>query len=1284
MNDCDSRVEALITEVSKVQVDCCKTAEVKDRVVYSQGPWTTVFRSFFPKKNQDHKHDDIPNDGKVYEHSHECLKCRKTFSHAHKKHRVWVSERFPHHCKECKDSFNKEKPGTGNHADEGDVIVECSAKFQYEDPETRNIIHIRRKTKDHRPIRVEVADNASEETRKIAFRNVVVVYREKYSNKKELILTENGSTVSMTFGEFKTLVNGIDDSRFNRRELADYVLERAQHSKICEGRTKCKTCVFANTRYRDKRPRVIKEIPLTPASKRFVKAQKVAKNQAPEDSKKVGLSIDEEHEQMYGIGAIIRRSLEESNRDVTGKFSRALGLPSENGYREEVVAQGPDPWAFLNREEVAAQGPDPWAFLKEPVGKPGVATWDPHNAGRDHMMYRPNSIQAAALAKEHEDFARTFDHMRSTEAFSYTPQRFEARPAVQSCVPVCSEADLKTESIQKWGGYYHPVTLQWIDAVVEYVDESGKELPTEEEWYKAEQEAVTIRFKKVGKEMHVTGSSECEAAEKAVEDSENQLREAIVLAMDQVDGTDSMGYQFDEVAPPEWRSPPNAGFTLGNVPVAEAQGPKIVPASCNTVDKIAGLLNARDISDPNVSSLGSAEDWDYIENGGVLLNDQLPESSLKPGNTMKQQTSDCEAHAGETRHVGDVIDDCGMVHLLLDDNTLMGFAENAYCVITPRHNSNLIVGKLVGVSQADRSFLAYVERVDLLAGDLQRVILANHKLRFVSELPVPLGEGMVHFHKGTTRFRPLAIVDYNSNQHYTHGNNYWYLANGLRYMCDVGPGDSGAVVVKDRTIIGMHVCGDVSGTFGVASEYPPKLFSSEMFVAHGREGETIAIQDHHHKDIPDDGEKHSHVHQCLSCNELFAHTHKKHPFEVSKRYLHACRRCKIRADKPTVSEEPYLDEDESGIGVITTNVESIASNSNPKVTWYGGKRILIEISDKWEDEIAITPIRTAGARVVVNPFDEEELSSRLPQRFLEAQEIARPQGSQLMQVRQFEAPICEPFEKIQTSLSGAENSSIPFCYFVGLALNVCPAFVDKIGKVDGLSERDCKFECPLGVLSRICHHRLSQQVYHEYVRDVTGFYCGEILLEEFIAAFNNAKKSGATPLNILNDLTEDHLIVCCIIDRDIKKFREEFPFHMKLTPYKYVKPVSVRIPKYGSHATRGLMYGHDGFNMTTTCECDQNVLDDYKYVLMRPDCPGGFNRGHFAGYSVQYRMGQYPMMCRETRLQIGSVKSGVDLDGFVENLRGYPGMTQVPREALKGYYFQNIPWDDSNLRCAAF
>jgi len=943
MNDCKSRVEALAAEVSKVQVDCHIFTEEEEKIAYPQGSWVEVMRGFL-RRTQDHNHYDVPDDGKVHKHSHECLKCKKIFSHSHKKHQLWVSMRFPHHCGDCKDGFNREKSGTGNYADEGDVVVQSSKEFQYKDPETRNVISIRRRPKNTRPIRVEVADDATEETRKIAFRNVVVVYRQKYSNKKELILTEKGTTVNMTFGEFKALVNGIEDSRFNRKELADYVLKRAQHSKICEGRTKCKTCVFANTRYRDKKPRVIKEVPLDPAPKRYRDAQKASKKQAPEDLKNAGLSISEEYEQLYGIGAIMRGSLGDRNHDITEKFSRALGFPSENGYREEVVAQGPDPWAFL--KEPVAQGPDPWAFLKEPVEKPNVVTWDPHNAGRDHMMYRPDSIQAATLAKEHEDFARTFDHMRSTVAPSYTPQRFEARSVAQSCVPVCSEADLKAESIQKWGGYYHPVTLQWIDAVVEYVDESGKG--------------------------------------KIEEDSEEQLCEATVPTIGTENETDSMGYQFDEVTPPEWRVPSDAGFTLGKN-VIKAHGPISVGKEDDTMEAHAGPARYIGVAtfeecglvtlyNDKFTTMGFAEtesqivtplhgvkfqEGDFVEafqssnfflstvkkltllSGDlqrITLGDHklkvVPQLPLPPGEWMAHlhcgttryrplqvvqinssqhykfndehwflangiryvcdvalgdsgatvivdrkvvgvhvcgdsngvagvaaeypvqsifnvksiNRSEFVAHGfdaytGETRHVGDVVDDCGMVHLLRDGNALMGFAENAYCVITPRHNSDIVVGILIVVSQADRTFVSHVDRIDLLSGDLQRIVLANHKLRFIDELPVPLGEGMVHFHQGTTRFRPLSIIDYNSSQHYTHGNNFWHVANGLRYMCDVEPGDSGAIVVKDRVVIGVHVCGDVSGILGVASEYPAKLYCGETFVAHSCEGEFTATQE---------------------------------------------------------------------------------------------------------------------------------------------------------------------------------------------------------------------------------------------------------------------------------------------------------------------------------------------------------------------------------------------------------------------------------------------------------
>jgi len=237
------------------------------------------------------------------------------------------------------------------------------------------------------------------------------------------------------------------------------------------------------------------------------------------------------------------------------------------------------------------------------------------------------------------------------------------------------------------------------------------------------------------------------------------------------------------------------------------------------------------------------------ESGNAFAYKEIGNNVAQAGVLVQQFGGECEARTEEMKHVGDVVDDCGMVHLLCDGNALMGFAENAYCVITPRHDSDIFVGILVVVSQANRTFTSHVDRIDLLSGDLQRVVLAKHELYFVDELPVSLGEGMVHFHQGTTRFRPLSIIDYNSSQHYTHGSNFWHVANGLRYLCDVGPGDSGAIVVKDRVVVGVHVCGDILGKLGVASEYPAKLYCGDVFIAHSRKSEVIAMQDLRRKDF---------------------------------------------------------------------------------------------------------------------------------------------------------------------------------------------------------------------------------------------------------------------------------------------------------------------------------------------------------------------------------------------------------------------------------------------------
>jgi hypothetical protein len=52
---------------------------------------------------QDHHHSDLPEDGKAYEHVHECEFCTNEFKHTHKRRPYEESVKYPHLCRECRD-----------------------------------------------------------------------------------------------------------------------------------------------------------------------------------------------------------------------------------------------------------------------------------------------------------------------------------------------------------------------------------------------------------------------------------------------------------------------------------------------------------------------------------------------------------------------------------------------------------------------------------------------------------------------------------------------------------------------------------------------------------------------------------------------------------------------------------------------------------------------------------------------------------------------------------------------------------------------------------------------------------------------------------------------------------------------------------------------------------------------------------------------------------------------------------------------------------------------------
>jgi len=94
-------------------------------------------------------------------------------------------------------------------------------------------------------------------------------------------------------------------------------------------------------------------------------------------------------------------------------------------------------------------------------------------------------------------------------------------------------------------------------------------------------------------------------------------------------------------------------------------------------------------------------------------------------------------------------------------------------------------------------------------------------------------------------------------------------------------------------------------------------------------GEMI-IQDHHHKDVPDDGEKYAHVHLCEKCNMAYTHVHKKNSYEHSLQYDHLCYGCMKRKERKAVHD---LQNGVKQLEIPTTeglDYESIGTNSSPK------------------------------------------------------------------------------------------------------------------------------------------------------------------------------------------------------------------------------------------------------------------------------------------------------------------------------------------------------------------
>lgn len=70
------------------------------------------------------------------------------------------------------------------------------------------------------------------------------------------------------------------------------------------------------------------------------------------------------------------------------------------------------------------------------------------------------------------------------------------------------------------------------------------------------------------------------------------------------------------------------------------------------------------------------------------------------------------------------------------------------------------------------------------------------------------------------------------------------------------------------------------------------------------------IQDHHHKEMPDDGIRYKHFHICEACLQTFAHSHAKHSYEVSTRYPHICKTCRSKDLHEVRTERAMLRHDD--------------------------------------------------------------------------------------------------------------------------------------------------------------------------------------------------------------------------------------------------------------------------------------------------------------------------------------------------------------------------------------
>jgi hypothetical protein len=86
----------------------------------------------------------------------------------------------------------------------------------------------------------------------------------------------------------------------------------------------------------------------------------------------------------------------------------------------------------------------------------------------------------------------------------------------------------------------------------------------------------------------------------------------------------------------------------------------------------------------------------------------------------------------------------------------------------------------------------------------------------------------------------------------------------------------------------------------------------------------LPIQTHAHKDLPDDGKRYTHAHVCDDCSDVYVHAHAKHTEEVSRKFVHRCPKCKVKARKNMESSMKgdaqyvpyYPDEEDFGLSDI--------------------------------------------------------------------------------------------------------------------------------------------------------------------------------------------------------------------------------------------------------------------------------------------------------------------------------------------------------------------------------